>query len=400
MRRGGILISIGLLALTACQTSPPVVPAATVTARPIVSAATNTPASTSTVAPTATAAPMNTPAPTATSAATASPSATATPEATATATPAATATATPPPTPTESSTPGTRTVFVNADSANFRDGPSTAANVILVLAQGTTLTAIDQPTAPDANGNAWQNVQTADGRSGWVAAQLLSDSAPAAPATTPTSVPPGYVYVASTDGLNLRADHASSSQVLATLANGQRLQTNGLNFGPDPEGITWLNVKTDDERIGWVSAQFVDTTVPSVKPAEPPTNEADIAAELLRRTNALRQQNGLPPYSLDAGLNKLALEHSQYMAQNGISHIGANGLSASKRIANMGYSGRPTENIYGGLTTIEEVWKYWSEDPPHRDNLLNSVNTLIGIGVYKAGPGVYYYTQDFAGPVK
>jgi len=270
--------------------------------------------------------------------------------------------------------------------------------VILVLTQGTALTAIDQPTAPDANGNAWQNVQTTDGRSGWVAAQLLSDSAPAAP--TPTSVPPGYVYVASTDGLNLRADHTSSSQVLATLANGQRLQTNALNFGPDTEGITWLNVKTDDNRIGWVSAQFVDTTVPSVKPAEPPTNEADIAAELLRRTNALRQQNGLPPYSVDPGLTDLALAHSQYMAQNGITHIGADGLSASKRIANMGYSGRPTENIYGGLTSIEEVWKYWSEDPPHKDNLLNSVNTLIGIGVYKAGPGVYYYTQDFAGPVR
>jgi uncharacterized protein YkwD len=391
MFRAGVLISIGLLALAACQTPPPAAPTAgaTATARPIV-AVTNTPTTT----------PTATPQPTATMSATTIATTAPTPAATLTAEPtqAATPTAAPTSTPTAASTPATRPVFVNADNVNFRDGPSTTANVILVLAQGTPLTAIDQPTPPDAGGLAWQAVRTSDGRSGWVAAQLLSDTAPAAP--TPTSVAPGYVYVASINGLNLRADHAASSPVLVTLANGQRLQTNGLNFGPDSEGITWLNVKTDDNREGWVSAEFVDTTVPSVRPAAPPTNEADIAAELLRRTNALRQQYNLPPYVLDTGLTALALEHSQYMAQNGITHVGAGGLSASKRIANLGYGGRPTENIYGGLASIEDAWKYWSEDPPHLQNLLNPVNTLIGIGVYNAGPGIYYYTQDFAGPIK
>ncbi len=412
MLRAGVLISIGLLALAACQTPTPAAPTAgaTATARPIV-AATSTPtaAPPSTPVPTATtAAATPTTAPTANATSTAEPTQATTPapttaptaNATSTAEPTQAATPTPAPTsiPATPAAPATRTVFVNADNVNFRDGPSTTANVILVLAQDTPLTAIGQPTPPDTGGLAWQAVQTSDGRSGWVAAQLLSDTAPAAP--TPTSVAPGYVYVASINGLNLRADHAASSPVLVTLANGQRLQTNGLNFGPDSDGITWLNVKTDDNREGWVSAEFVDTTVPSVKPAAPPTNEADIAAELLRRTNALRQQYNLPPYALDAGLTALALEHSQYMAQNGITHIGAGGLSASKRIANQGYGGRPTENIYGGLASIEDAWKYWSEDPPHLQNLLNEVNTLIGIGVYNAGPGIYYYTQDFAGPIK
>lgn len=434
MLRAGVLISIGLLALAACQTPTPAAPTAgaTATARPIVAATSapttappstpvptaTTAAATSTTAPTANAtstaeptqeatpAPTTAPATNATS--TAEPTQATTPipttaptaNATSTAEPTQAATPTPAPTsiPATPAAPATRAVFVNADSVNFRDGPSTTANVILVLAQGTPLTAIGQPTPPDTGGLAWQAVQTSDGRSGWVAAQLLSDTAPAAP--TPTSIAPGYVYVASINGLNLRADHAASSPVLVTLANGQRLQTNGLNFGPDSDGITWLNVKTDDNREGWVSAEFVDTTVPSVKPAVPPTNEADIAAELLRRTNALRQQYNLPPYVLDTGLTALALEHSQYMAQNGITHIGAGGLSASKRIANLGYGGRPTENIYGGLASIEDAWKYWSEDPPHLQNLLNEVNTLIGIGVYNAGPGIYYYTQDFAGPIK
>jgi hypothetical protein len=103
------------------------------------------------------------------------------------------------------------------------------------------------------------------------------------------------------------------------------LQTNGLGFGPDDNGITWINVKIDDGREGWVSAEFVSTQVPSVAPAAPPANVSDIAAELLRRTNALRQQNGLHPLVLNNDLTQLALTHSEYMSQNGITHIGAGG---------------------------------------------------------------------------
>ena len=184
--------------------------------------------------------------------------------------------------------------------------------------------------------------------------------------------------------------------MLATLANGQRLQTNGLGFGPDDQGIRWLNVKTDDGTLGWVAADYVSTEVPSVSPAQPPVNDNAIAAELLRRTNVLRQQNGLPPYTVDAGLTLLALSHSEYMSQNGLTHNDAEGRSASKRLASYGYGGRPTENIYFG-SDIEAAWEYWSTDPPHLQNLLNPVNTAIGIGVVKVG-FITYFTQDFAIP--
>lgn len=403
MKHNICLILIAWL-ITACQTPTPAAPvaAATVTPRPIVQVATSTAVPPTvappTVGPPTVGPPTATPSPAPTQAAAI---------AAATATPPPTATAAPTNTPAPA-TPSTRQVYVNGDGVNFRDAPSTSGNVLQVLTQGTPLTALDAPTAPDAAGLAWQNVRTDDGRSGWVAAQLLSavtptPTPPPAPSGTPVVTPvaePGYVYVASTNGLNLRADHSATSNVVTQLANGQRLQTNGLGFGPDDQNLKWINVKTDNGQLGWVAADFVSTEVPSVKPAEPPTNERDIAAELLRRTNALRQQNGLPPYTLEPGLSVLALTHSQYMAQNGVTHIDGEGLSASKRIALAGYNGRPTENIYGGLADIEDVWKYWSEDPPHLQNLLNTVNTYIGIGVYKAGPGVYYYTQDFAGPYK
>jgi uncharacterized protein YkwD len=208
------------------------------------------------------------------------------------------------------------------------------------------------------------------------------------------------VYVAAPDGLNLRADKSASSQLLTTLANGQRLQTNGLGFGPDDNGITWLNVKTDGGLEGWVAAAFVTDKVPSVATPAPAVNVSDAVAEILRRTNELRRQNGVPEVTLIDDLNQLALAHSQYMAQNGISHTGAGGLSAKQRIINAGYgAGRPTENIYGGQATIDDAWGYWATDPPHLDVLLNAYNNVLGVGVYKTG-FMTYYTMDFGKPAQ
>ena len=261
----------------------------------------------------------------------------------------------------------------------------------------------------------WQNVQTDDGQTGWVAAQFLIDREQASATPTATSAPlpigettpvvtpiaaAGYVYVIAPDGLNLRAQASASSQLLRTLADGQRLQTNGLGLGPGENGITWLNVKTEDNVEGWVSVQFVTTIVPSIAPSVPAVNVADAVQEILQRTNALRQSNGVPGVTLNDDLSQLALEHSQYMAQNGITHSGAGGLSARQRIANAGYgAGRPVENIFGGQATIDDAWNYWSTDPPHLDVLLNAYNTVVGIGVYKIGL-MTYYTMDFGKPAQ
>ncbi|HSD83171.1 MAG TPA: SH3 domain-containing protein [Anaerolineae bacterium] len=378
--------------LMACQSKPStstptrapsiVAVAVTTTARPAATA-TNEPTATRTNTPLPTATPMNVEIP------------------------SLTATATPTP------TPFTREVYVNSDDGlNLRSEPRSTATLLRTLATGTRLTALGAATASDANGIAWQNVQTSEGQAGWVAAQFLTAAKPAA-TSTPTPLPSpvvdttpvvtpiassGYVYVAALDGLNLRADKSASSQLLVTLANGQRLQTNGLGFGPDVNGITWLNVKTDDGLEGWVSSSFVTDKVPSVATPAPALNVSEAVAEILRRTNELRRQNGVPEVTLIDDLNHLALEHSQYMAQNGISHTGAGGLSAKQRISNAGYgAGRPTENIFGGQVTIDDAWGYWITDPPHLDVLLNVYNSVLGIGVFKTG-FMTYYTMDFGKP--
>ena len=386
-----IAIPLVLLILAACQAPQPA-PTLTATSR----SATSTPAPVPAASPTP--APVIVPTTAPTAAPTVAP----------TAAPTTAPTATPPAVPA----PGAADVYVNADGGlNLRADAGTAATLIRLLPFGTHLTAVGQPGAPDAAGMAWQNVRTDDGQSGWVAAQYLSSARPqaTAPAPAPVAAGPsapgvttimnaGYVYVASIGGLNLRAASNTSSPVLVRLADGQRLQTNGLGFGPDSNSITWLNVKTEDGLEGWVAVQFVSVQVPSVAPAAPPPNVPDAVAEILRRTNELRQQRGLSGYVLNDDLSRLALMHSQYMAQNGITHVDASGLSARQRIANAGYgAGRSTENIYGGQASIDDAWEYWVTDPPHLDNLVNPFNTVVGIGVYQVGAATYY-TMDFGKP--
>jgi uncharacterized protein YkwD len=404
MRRTLLLVSL-VIFLAACQTPPP-----TTVQTATIRAATQTPRPTATQPtvgkPTATATTAPPPSPSPSPSATQSP--TTSPTLTQTSTPAATSTPTAPPTPV------TREVYANSDDGlNLRAEPSPTGTLLRTLPPGTHLMALGSPR--ETGGVAWQNVQTDDGQTGWVAAQFLIDRKQASATPTSTAAPhpirettpvvtpiaaAGYVYVIAPDGLNLRAQANASSQLLRTLADGQRLQTNGLGLGPGENGITWLNVKTEDNVEGWVSVQFVTTVVPSIAPSVPAVNFAEAVQEILNRTNAFRRSNGVPPVQLNGDLSQLALEHSQYMAQNGISHMGAGGLRAGQRIALAGYgAGRPVENIFGGQATIDDAWNYWSTDPPHVDVLLNAYNTVVGIGVYKIGQ-MTYYTMDFGKPAE
>jgi uncharacterized protein YkwD len=136
-----------------------------------------------------------------------------------------------------------------------------------------------------------------------------------------------------------------------------------------------------------------------VTSSNPALNPAlDAVTVFLNRTNALRAQNGLPPYKLNEKLNASAERHSQDMAATGnIDHSGSDRSTAKRRILDTGYEAQFTgENIYGGMATLDDAWNYWVNDPPHRDILLNQLFTDIGISVVKGARGAYYYTMDLA----
>lgn len=156
-------------------------------------------------------------------------------------------------------------------------------------------------------------------------------------------------------------------------------------------------------------AQAVDSTampmptpisVVPIPPTPTPNRVLDVVTILLNRTNALRAQNGLPPYQLNDKLNASAARHSQDMANTGnIDHAGSDGSTPTQRVLDTGYEAQWVgENIYGGVVTVDDAWNYWANDPLHRANLLNVQYVDIGIGVVKDGGGWYYYTMDLARP--
>jgi uncharacterized protein YkwD len=244
-------------------------------------------------------------------------------------------------------------------------------------------------------------------------------------------------------------DMASTGEVSHTGSDGsnveQRVMDTGYGNWPVAENVFGGSVTVDDawqfwtsdpiHRGGLLSPQFYDvgirvakgksstyyytmvfgarppqapepTATPMPTPvlvvAPPPTptpNPAlDSALTLFNRTNALRAQNGLPPYTLNDKLNASAQRHSQDMANTGkIDHTGSDGSTARQRILDTGYEAQFTgENIYGGMATIDDAWDYWASDPSHRDILLNKLFTDIGISVVKGTRGTFYYTMDLA----
>lgn len=139
-------------------------------------------------------------------------------------------------------------------------------------------------------------------------------------------------------------------------------------------------------------------SVVALPPTATPNPALDSTIALFNRTNALRAQNRLPPYKLNDKLNASAQRHSQDMAATGnIDHTGSDGSTPKQRILDTGFEAQFTsENIYGGMATVDDAWDYWVNDPQHRDNLLNKLFTNVGISVVKGTRGTYYYTMDLA----
>lgn len=102
-------------------------------------------------------------------------------------------------------------------------------------------------------------------------------------------------------------------------------------------------------------------------------------------------------------LQTAARNHSTDMACNGIfGHEGSDGSTVWMRVAAQGYSASWVgENIFaGGSATPLSAFSWWMNSEPHRNNLLHSNFTEIGIGyIYEPdSPYKGYFTAVFARP--
>lgn len=120
--------------------------------------------------------------------------------------------------------------------------------------------------------------------------------------------------------------------------------------------------------------------------------------EIVKLVNEARAKEGLQPLTLDPLLRKGAQVRAEECVSV-FSHTRPNGTSYKTAISEAGVVSNYTgENVACGHSSAQQVVKAWLNSPGHRDNILNSNFTKIGVGLEKnVGNGYkgYSWSQLF-----
>lgn len=114
-----------------------------------------------------------------------------------------------------------------------------------------------------------------------------------------------------------------------------------------------------------------------------PGNIAELQAGILAGVNAERAERGLGKLTMNAKLEKAAQGHAcDNAARKSISHDSSNGDTLKERLRKVGYRLRTAaENTGRGFGTPQRAVAWWMNSPHHKDNILLSKVTQIGIGI-------------------
>ncbi|ADC51748.1 SCP-like extracellular protein [Alkalihalophilus pseudofirmus OF4] len=121
--------------------------------------------------------------------------------------------------------------------------------------------------------------------------------------------------------------------------------------------------------------------------------------EVIRLVNQERAKHGLNPLQSNWELSRVARFKSEDMRdKNYFSHTSPTYGSPHQMIRNFGITYRASgENIAAGQTSAQAVFNAWMNSTGHRQNILSSNYTHIGVGYAKGGSYGHYWTQMFIG---
>ena len=105
--------------------------------------------------------------------------------------------------------------------------------------------------------------------------------------------------------------------------------------------------------------------------------------------NRVRQENGLSTLSTSAGLEQCAAVRAEEATRNW-SHTRPDGSAWYTVNSNLMWG----ENLAYGYSDAGSAVTAWMNSPSHRENLLSSEYSTIGIRVYVTN-GTYYWAQEF-----
>lgn len=114
----------------------------------------------------------------------------------------------------------------------------------------------------------------------------------------------------------------------------------------------------------------------------------DYANEVLKQVNKKRKQNGVSALKMDSGLLQSAMFRSAEIVVE-FSHTRPNG-TVCFTVNDKVYG----ENIAMGQKTPSAVMNSWMNSQGHKENILNSGYTSVGIGCVQSG-GAMYWVQCF-----
>jgi N-acetylmuramoyl-L-alanine amidase len=148
--------------------------------------------------------------------------------------------------------------IVNTAILNVRSGPGTSFAVIAKLRGGDTVALLGRNVSAS-----WVLIQTSNNAQGWVNGSYLVTNVPISslPVVTggePVPPPPDQpIAIVTTGALNVRTGPGVAYHIIAVLDEGDTVQLLGRN-----NSGTWVQVKLQDETVGWVNASLVQTSVP------------------------------------------------------------------------------------------------------------------------------------------
>jgi len=132
-------------------------------------------------------------------------------------------------------------------------------------------------------------------------------------------------------------------------------------------------------------------------PDQPETDGSQdaFASQVVKLVNEERAKAGLSPLSVNSKAANAAQTRAREIEKS-FSHTRPDGSSFNTALTEAGVSFRGAgENIAYGQTTPQQVMEGWMNSSGHRANILNANYTSIGVGHYKNGAGVDYWTQLF-----
>jgi len=152
-------------------------------------------------------------------------------------------------------------------------------------------------------------------------------------------------------------------------------------FQPNTETITEVTANTGSK--------------PIEKPAASTGTISNFAQEVVELVNEERAAEGLAPLTIDPDLSAAAEIRAKEILGT-FSHTRPNGSSCFTALDQVGASYRRAgENIALGQSTARQVVEDWMDSPGHRENIMNSSYSRIGVATEKATRG-YGWAQFFA----